>query len=109
MQGNYYNAPNNQSIDCAMVLQKYIICIHILIFIKSHDIGMSPFFSVYENLFIKIADRGLSWDFYPEDYSNLEEKEGREMIASPIRWMAAEVIAERKYSHYSDVVSRVIT
>ena len=62
--------------------------------------------SVHENLFIKIADRGLSWDHYPEDYCNVDQKEGREMIALPIRWMAAEVIAERKYSHYSDVVRR---
>ena len=62
--------------------------------------------SVHENLFIKIADRGLSWDHYPEDYCNVDQKEGREMIALPIRWMAAEVIAERKYSHYSDVVRK---
>ena len=24
---------------------------------------------------------------------------------APVKWMAAEVLSERKYSHYSDVVS----
>ena len=50
----------------------------------------------------------MSWDYYPEDYCNVEEKEGREMIASPIRWMAAEVVVDRKYSHYSDVVCYIV-
>lgn len=59
---------------------------------------------VHENLSIKIGDRGLSWDFYSEDYSNIEDGD-KEMIASPVRWMAAEVIQDNKYSHYSDVWS----
>ena len=52
---------------------------------------------------MKIGDRGLSWDFCPSEYSTLEGDQ--ELIASPVRWMAAEVLTEKKYSHYSDVVS----
>lgn len=59
-------------------------------------------YSIHENLHVKIGDRGLSWDFFPEDYSTLDGD--HEMIASPVRWMAAEVISEKKFSHYSDVV-----
>ena len=62
--------------------------------------------SIHENLHVKIGDRGLSWDFYPEDYSIIEGGGGGdETIARPVKWMAAEVIAEKKYSNYSDVVS----
>ena len=28
---------------------------------------------------------------------------------APVKWMAAEVLAERKYSHYSDVVRNTAT
>lgn len=55
---------------------------------------------VHENLHIRIGDRGLSWDMFPEEYTRLADGE---MV--PIRWMASEVLAERKYSHYSDVWS----
>ena len=59
-------------------------------------------YSVHENFHVKIGDRGLSWDFCPSEYTTLEGDQ--ELIASPVRWMAAEVLAEKKYSHYSDVV-----
>ena len=59
--------------------------------------------SVHENLHIKIGDRGLSWDFHPEDYHILENDP--EKNASPVKWMSPEVLADKKYSLYSDVVS----
>ena len=62
-------------------------------------------FSVHENLHIKIGDRGLSWDFHPEDYHILENDP--EKNASPVKWMAPEVLAEKNYSLYSDVVSAI--
>jgi hypothetical protein len=55
--------------------------------------------SVHENLLVRIGDRGLSWDLYTEEYHRLPDGE-----MAPVKWMAAEVLAERKYSHYSDVV-----
>ena len=60
---------------------------------------LPPLSSVHENLLVRIGDRGLSWDLYPEEYHRLPDGE-----MAPVRWMAAEVLAERKYSHYSDVV-----
>ena len=48
---------------------------------------------------MRIGDRGLSWDLYTEEYHRLPDGE-----MAPVKWMAAEVLAERKYSHYSDVV-----
>ena len=48
---------------------------------------------------MKVGDRGLSWDLYPEEYSRLPDGE-----MCPVKWMAAEVLTDRKYSHYSDVV-----
>ena len=68
--------------------------------------------SIHENLHVKIGDRGLSWDFYPEDYSIIEGGGGRggdETIAFPVRWMAAEVLSEKRYSAASDVVSWKLT
>ena len=59
-------------------------------------------FSVHENFHVKIGDRGLSWDFYLEDYVVLGSSD---QDALPIRWLAAEVISNRSYSQYSDVVS----
>ena len=53
---------------------------------------------------MRIGDRGLSWDLYPEEYSKLPDGE-----MCPVKWMAAEVLSERKYSHYSDVVSYLYT
>ena len=67
--------------------------------IPSHTITPPPLSSVHENLLVRIGDRGLSWDLYPEEYHRLPDGE-----MAPVRWMAAEVLAERKYSHYSDVV-----
>jgi RYK receptor-like tyrosine kinase len=55
---------------------------------------------VHENLLVRIGDRGLSWDLYTEEYHRLPDGE-----MAPVKWMAAEVLAERKYSHYSDVWS----
>ena len=49
---------------------------------------------------VRIGDRGLSWDLYTEEYHRLPDGE-----MAPVKWMAAEVLAERRYSHYSDVVS----
>ena len=49
---------------------------------------------------MRIGDRGLSWDLYTEEYHRLADGE-----MAPVKWMAAEVLSERKYSHYSDVVS----
>ena len=61
--------------------------------------------SIHENLHVKIGDRGLSWDFYPEDYNTIEERGGGdETIAYPVKWMAAEVLSEKRYSSSSDVV-----
>ena len=48
---------------------------------------------------MKIGERGLSWDLYPEEYNRLPDGE-----MCPVKWMAAEVLSEKKYSHYSDVV-----
>ena len=56
--------------------------------------------SVHENLHIRIGDRGLSWDFYPNEY--LRQTNG-DMVA--VRWMSAEVLAQGAYSRFSDVVS----
>ena len=60
-------------------------------------------FSVHENLQVKIGERGLSWDLYPEEYNRLPDGE-----MCPVKWMAAEVLSDRKYSHYSDVVRTCI-
>ena len=62
--------------------------------------------SIHENLHVKIGDRGLSWDFYPEDYNTIEERGGggEETIAYPVKWMAAEVLSDKRYSSSSDVV-----
>ena len=59
-------------------------------------------YSIHENLHVKIGERGLSWDLYPEEYNRLPDGE-----MCPVKWMAAEVLSDRKYSHYSDVVSRM--
>ena len=56
--------------------------------------------SVHENLHVKIGDRGLSWDFYPDDYQPTASGE-----YVPYRWAAIEVLEENQYSIYSDVVS----
>jgi len=61
-------------------------------------------YSIHENQHVRIGDRGLSWDLYPEEYSQMPDGE-----MCPIKWMAAEVLAERKYSHYSDVVCVIIS
>ncbi|XP_019853782.1 PREDICTED: tyrosine-protein kinase RYK-like [Amphimedon queenslandica] len=62
---------------------------------------------IHENLHVKIGDRGLSWDFYPEDYNTIEERGGGgdETIAYPVKWMAAEVLSDKRYSSSSDVWS----
>ena len=52
---------------------------------------------------MKIGERGLSWDLYPEEYNRLPDGE-----MCPVKWMAAEVLSDRKYSHYSDVVCHII-
>ena len=36
--------------------------------------------SIHENLNVKIGDRGLSWDFYPEDYNTIEERGGGDKV-----------------------------
>ena len=56
-------------------------------------------YSIHENLHVRIGERGLSWDLYPGEYNQLPDGE-----MCPVKWMAAEVLSERKYSHYSDVV-----
>lgn len=48
---------------------------------------------------MRIGDRGLSWDLFPEEYSR-----GAEGEMSPVKWMAAEVLSDKAYSSYSDVV-----
>jgi RYK receptor-like tyrosine kinase len=58
---------------------------------------------IHENYHVKIGDRGLSWDFYPEDYYTIDG--GGEMIGIPVKWMAAETICDKKFSQYSDVWS----
>lgn len=55
---------------------------------------------IHENLHVRIGDRGLSWDLYPEEYCQMPDGE-----MCPVKWMAAEVLSDRKYSHYSDVWS----
>ena len=57
--------------------------------------------SIHEGLHVRIGDRGLSWDLFPEEYSR-----GADGEMSPVKWMAAEVLSEKAYSSYSDVVSR---
>ena len=58
-------------------------------------------FSIHEGLHVRIGDRGLSWDLFPEEYTRLPDGD-----IHPVKWMAAEVLSEREYSHYSDVVSK---
>ena len=60
----------------------------------------SGYSSVHENLHIRIGDRGLSWDFYPNEY--LRQPNG-DMLA--VRWMAAEVLSQGAHTRFSDVVS----
>ena len=55
---------------------------------------------MHEGLHIRIGDRGLSWDLFPEEYSRLSNGD-----MCPIKWMSAEAISGSLYSHYSDVVS----
>lgn len=55
---------------------------------------------MHEGLHIRIGDRGLSWDLFPEEYSRLSDGD-----MCPVKWMAAEALANSEYSHYSDVVS----
>eukprot|EP00731_Ephydatia_muelleri_P029516 Em0021g39a len=55
---------------------------------------------VHENLHIRIGDRGLSWDFYPNEY--LRQPNG-DMLA--VRWMAAEVLSQGAHTRFSDVWS----
>ena len=50
---------------------------------------------------MRIGDRGLSWDLFPEEYSR-----GAEGEMCPVKWMAAEVLSDKAYSSYSDVVRR---
>ena len=69
----------------------------------THTHTRAPF-SVHENLQVKIGERGLSWDLYPEEYNRLPDGE-----MCPVKWMAAEVLSDRKYSHYSDVVGYAYT
>ena len=61
------------------------------------------FHSIHENLHIKIGDRGLSWDFYPDDY---EITANGEYVS--VKWASVEVLEELQYSMYSDVVSWTI-
>ena len=49
---------------------------------------------------MRIGDRGLSWDLFPEEYSAMPDGE-----MCPVKWMAAEVLSGREYSTFSDVVS----
>ena len=49
---------------------------------------------------MRIGDCGLSWDLFHEEYSRMPNGE-----MCPVKWMAAEVISDCSYSHYSDVVS----
>ena len=58
------------------------------------------FFSVDEELNVKIADNALSRDFFPGDYHCLGDNENR-----PVRWMATECLECSEYSPASDVVS----
>ena len=66
------------------------------------DTHMYTYFlcSVHENLHVKIGDRGLSWDFYPDDYQLTTNGE-----YVPFKWAAVEVLEENQYSVYSDAVS----
>lgn len=57
--------------------------------------------SVHEGLHVRIGDRGLSWDLFPEEYSRMPDGE-----MCPVKWLAAEVLSERNYSHFSDVVGK---
>ena len=73
------------------------------IFSQTHTHAPLPnIYSIHENLQVKIGERGLSWDLYPEEYNRLPDGE-----MCPVKWMAAEVLSDRKYSHYSDVVCHV--
>ncbi|XP_065888443.1 tyrosine-protein kinase RYK-like [Dysidea avara] len=53
---------------------------------------------IHENLHVKIGDRGLSWDFYPDDYQVTPNGE-----YVPVKWASVEVLEEQQYSMYSDV------
>ncbi len=57
--------------------------------------------SIHEGLHVRIGDRGLSWDLFPEEYSCMPDGE-----MCPVKWMAAEALSDRNYSHYSDVVRK---
>ena len=50
---------------------------------------------------MRIGDRCLSWDLFAEDYSRMSDNE-----MCPVKWCAAEVLADKEYSHYSDVVRK---
>ena len=55
---------------------------------------------INKQLFVKIADFGLSKDVYSKDYYRLEEKS-----LLPIRWMPPEAILYRKFTTQSDIWS----
>ena len=75
------------------------ICMYnILYYVCSKHVQFSS--SVHENLHVKIGDRGLSWDFYPDDYQLAPCGE-----YIPFKWAAVEVLEENQYSVYSDAVS----
>lgn len=57
------------------------------------------FFSVDDELHVKLCDNALSRDFFPGDYYCLGENENR-----PVRWMAVESLESNVYLHSSDVV-----
>ena len=75
-------------------------CVYICTYACNYHIHVQFFSSVHENLHVKIGDRGLSWDFYPDDYQPTATGE-----YIPSKWAAVEVLEENQYSVYSDAVS----
>ena len=73
---------------------------HVCAHTHTHTQSTYIFPSIHENLHVKIGDRGLSWDFYPDDYQLTASGE-----YVPTKWAAIEVLEECQYSTSSDVVS----
>ena len=61
---------------------------------------------VGNDLVVKIADKTLAMDFYPNDYHELPDKPGRRL---PVKWLPPEVLTRLSYSKMSDVWSFGVT
>lgn len=65
--------------------------------IEQDNIKYTFFYSIDDQLLVKLADNSLSRDLFPSDYHCLGDSENR-----PIKWMALEAIQSRRFSEASD-------